>query len=55
MKNWQIVAIVLLAGLITAVVVTMMNKAKLKKAVEAGKLTVDKQDYTVIKVVAPVV
>lgn len=54
MKSWVIVLIVALAILITIFIAFMVNKAKLKKAVETGKIEINKQSYTLVKVVNPI-
>jgi hypothetical protein len=51
MKAWQIILIVVAAIILTIVACWLVNRAKLKKAATAGKITISKQDYTLVKVV----
>lgn len=55
MKAWHLIVAVIAAIILTIVVAYFVNKAKLKKAVTAGKITVDKQDYSIVKIVSSTV
>lgn len=55
MKLWVAIVLIVLAILITFLIAFMVNKAKLNKAAQEGKIVIAKQSYTLVKAVNPVV
>lgn len=53
-KTWVLIVSILATIIVIIAIMYFVQRARLKKMAESGKLTVGGQSYTVVKVIAPV-